>query len=362
MLLRRRLRWHYKNTPWFRRAVRRAKDTALYWLVLAGLAVIRALPFDLAMRLAEIAGAAVHRLLPSLRDLSAKHLAMAFGDSMSPTARDRVAREATINAARSLVEIAKFDSLRPRLKDYVEVAGAEQAETMRRSPRGIIVVTGHFGNWELLAAYFGLDGLDVAAVARRFYVERINRILVDFRASNRVESIMRDQPVRAARQMLAVLKRGGVLAMLIDQDTHVQSLSVPFFGRPARTPVAPVVLALRRDIPLATLFLERLAGGGHRITFELVRDLPRTGDELHDLRLGLETLNRRFEEQLRRRPEQYMWWHKRWDRGPVAHLDLDGEFEYAGRRSTSPPDAAAEDGPDRGEAASTRGDSDDDGR
>jgi KDO2-lipid IV(A) lauroyltransferase len=114
-------------------------------------------------------------------------------------------------------------------------------------------------------------------------------------------------------------------------------MSVPFFGRPARTPVAPVLLALRRRLPLHPIFIRRLADGGHEISIEPALDLQRSGDELADVRAGLARISRRFEEEVRRHPDQWMWWHRRWRRQPVPELDLDGEFQYTRRESTSPP-------------------------
>jgi len=343
MTLREKIHWHYKNTPWFRRLVRRFKDQTLSGLARFGLALIRALPFDVAMRLAPRAGALIYRCMPELRELADRHLQIAFGTDFPRAERERIARESLVNAARMMVEIAHMDWLRPRLDEYVTLVGTEVVEEFRRRGSGAIVVTGHFGNWEIMAAYFARQGFDIAAVARRFYVDRINQMLMDFRTANGVEVILRDDTRNSARQLLSILKRGGILAMIVDQDTHAQSLSIPFFGRPARTPVAPVALALRRNLPLTAAFIERLPEGGHRITVDPLFDLPRSGDAMQDLRSGLEIMSRRIEEQVRRCPEQWMWWHKRWEHPPVAHLDLDGKFQYTERQSASPPGATERD-------------------
>lgn len=353
MTLRETIRWHYKNTPWFRSAMRRTKDTALYAAVRLALGLVHLMPFAMAMWVAERIAGVVFRVMPSLGELSARNMAIALPGT-TPEERRRIAREATISAARILIEIAKFDDIRPRIDDYVEVIRPEVAEVLRHSKSGAIVVTGHYDNWELLAAYFALKGIDIAAVARRVYVEKLHQIMVDFRSSNGIETIVRDETSRSARQMLSVLKRGGVLAMVVDQDTHAQSLSVPFFGRNARTPLAPVALAIKRRLPLIQAYIERLPDGRHRITLEPPCEFEQTGDPLGDYRAGLIQLNRRLEEQIRRRPEQWMWWHKRWDRAPIPQLDLDAEFQYTDPRSASPPETTeTTDAEARGRSART---------
>ena len=266
--------------------------------------------------------------MPSLQRLSNEHLALAFGDALGPAERRRIARESVLNIARVFCEIAKFDTIAERLDDYVRFDDTAILEDLVRTGRGAVVVTGHIGNWEMLAAYFAHRGIEISAVARRIYDERLNALLVDFRARNGVGTILREDK-GSARQIIAALKGHSVLAMLIDQDTHAPSVSVPFFGHPARTPVAPARLALRRNVPLHAVFIERRSEGGHRITLSPPISLPHTGDQLEDTRRLTAVLNQAIETQIRHRPEEWVWWHDRWRRRPIPHLDLDAELQYS---------------------------------
>src|SRR6185503_8883410 len=101
------------------------------------------------------------------------HLEMAFGTQLSPRAREHLARASFVNMARCFCELAKIDEIRAKRDAYFEVEGWEHAERAFGTGQGCIVVTGHIGNWELLAAYFAWRGLSIAAVARRIYAERL---------------------------------------------------------------------------------------------------------------------------------------------------------------------------------------------
>jgi KDO2-lipid IV(A) lauroyltransferase len=114
----------------------------------------------------------------------------------------------------------------------------------------------------------------------------------------------------AARQLLTTLRRGGALGMLIDQDTKVEGVWVPFFGRLAFTPSGAAKIALRQRTAVIPTFIERLPDGRHRATFHPSLDLP------DDLTEATALMTGKIEEQVRRRPEQWVWMHRRWRRQP----------------------------------------------
>src|SRR6185436_6033974 len=106
---------------------------------------------------------------------------------------------------------------------------------VRAAKRPIVIVTGHCGNWELLAAALNQRGLGMAVVARELDDQGLQEALLGFRARFGTRTIVRGTP-GAARELLRTLRSGGALGMLIDQDTKVEGVWVDFFGRPAWTP------------------------------------------------------------------------------------------------------------------------------
>lgn len=312
----------YRRSFRFRRFVRRLKNGVVVRLTRALLAYIERRPLDEALALGDRWGARAFRWLRRPRSLALRHLDIAFGRSLPPSAREHLARASFINAARSFCEIARIDEIRARRDRYFEVEGFEHAQAVLARGTGAIVVTGHVGNWELLAAWWAWQGLPVVAIARKLSDPALNDLLVGLRHRQGVETILRESP-SSARQILRAMKSNSLLAMLVDQDTRVQSLSVPFFGRAARTPVAAASLAVRRELPVLVAFIQRRAGGGHRITVQPPIEVVKSADIAADIHALTRLFNERIEEQIRRNPAEWVWWHRRWRRSPQPGLDLD---------------------------------------
>lgn len=321
------VRRFYKRSVRLRRLVRRVKNAVVADSAVFALWLVGRVSLERALRLADGTGALLYRLLRTPRRLALAHVQMAFGDELTPAARSHLARASFINIARCFCELAKIDEIRARRESYFEVEGDEHLVQALQAGRGAIVITGHIGNWELLAAYFAWRGMPVAAIARRIYAERLNQLVLDFRARQGVETILRETP-HSARQIIRALKGNTLLAMLIDQDTHAPSVSVPFFGRLARTPAAAASLALRRDLPVLAVFAQRRPDGGQRLTVSAPFVMPHSGDRHADLRALTHQFNAVLEAQIRKNPAEWVWWHRRWRRPPMPHLDLDKDFQY----------------------------------
>lgn len=308
-----------------RRFVRRRKDAVTYHAARLAFWLPRQLPLATALGAADRIGDLVYALDRRTRARALAHLDLAYGDTLTPLAKQHIARAALRNAARVFVEATHMDAIRADFEHYVTVEGWEHVRAVLDAGRGAIVVTGHVGNWELLAAYFAGQGIPLAAIARRVNDPRLNQLLVDFRARNGVRTILRESP-SSGREILQVLRAHGVLALLIDQDTDAPSVSVPFFGRMARTPAAAAALAVRRGLPIVPAFARRRPEGGHVLSvlppIEPPRDLDRRGAVLELTRQCSAVLEAR----IRQNPAEWVWWHKRWRRRPVANLDLDAEI------------------------------------
>jgi Kdo2-lipid IVA lauroyltransferase/acyltransferase len=183
--------------------------------------------------------------------------------------------------------------------------------------KGVILITGHLGNWELLAQRIVVSGFDGSTVVRSNPNPYLSDWLIRRRRVAGLEVLDRDHPV-AARKLLKALSRGAVVGFLIDQDTRVSSVFVPFFGRPAATPVVPAKLALRRRAPVVTAFIERTRHG-HRVRAERLSldDIP--GDDLEARATALTArMTLAIEDAVRARPHEWVWFHRRWRRRPGA--------------------------------------------
>lgn len=185
------------------------------------------------------------------------------------------------------------------------------AEAVARG-RGIVVVAGHLGNWEIGAAMMAARGYPVDVIAKRaanplFYDkvltarERLGVGVIDFQ--------------RATRQALHALRAGRAVAFAADQHAGRAGLRVPFFGRLASTYRGPALMALRTDAAMFLSIPLRLADGTYEITLEPI-PVERSGDMEADVLRLTTTYTRRLEAAVRSHPEQYVWQHRRWRTPP----------------------------------------------
>jgi len=294
-----------------RRATRGPRNAALARAIGGVARVFEALPLRVAVAVGGTLGSVAHRLLGRARRLARAHVAIAFPD-MTPAARRRVVAATFRHAGCSFAELGAFRRI-VRRGDYVRLEGAAALDAALAAGRGAIAVTGHVGNWELLAAWAAAIGYPITVVVRRVTDLRFHALILRFRAAAGVEVVVRDDP-RFVRAVGDALARNRLVAMLIDQDTRGAGVFVPFFGRPARTPPGPAVLALRARVPVVTVFIERRPEGGHTVRVAAVKTDVRRGAE--GVRELTARLTAAIETQIRRRPAEWVWWHERWRHRP----------------------------------------------
>ena len=167
-----------------------------------------------------------------------------------------------------MVCIDQFDARRHELVEWVPEARAAMDAALARG-KGVVFVTGHVGNWELLARYVALEDYPAAVIGKELSDPRTTRLVERFRASGKLRVIWRGSQ-GAAKEMLRALKGNSILGILIDQDTKVQSVWVPFFGKLAKTPRAAADLAIRTGAAPMLGFCTRVGPLKYRITMQEV--------------------------------------------------------------------------------------------
>jgi KDO2-lipid IV(A) lauroyltransferase len=308
-----------------RKLRKKIRDDFLYLLALTGTRLFRRLPLSLGIRIGGVLGIAAYFLLPKERARAREHLDIAFSSELSLRQRKSIALRCFGNLGRSAVELLNFSRLKDELDRWVTLEGREFLDQALEKGRGVIWITGHVGNWELMACYMAAQGYAFRVVAREIYEERLNRLLMGFRREASVKVILRDSPA-AGRQMLKALKAGEVIGMLIDQDTRVRGVMADFFGRKANTPAGAAILARRRDIPVLAGFIHRVADRHHRIVIHPPIETRKTDDEAGDIVANTERFNSVLEQAIREDPAGWVWMHRRWMRNAA--------YEPAGRRGS----------------------------
>jgi len=298
-----------RRGPWrrLRRATRGPRNALLARAIGGAGRALGLLPASVGLALGEALGAAAHALLGTPRRFALEHVGIAFPE-LDAAARARLVRQTFRHAGRSFAELALLPKL-SRRPGFVSLEGRAAFDEALAAGGGAIVVTGHVGNWELLAATVAAEGYPITVVGRRVNDVRFNALITAFRRGAGLEILSRDDP-RFVSAVRDALRRGRVVALLIDQDTRGAGVFVPFFGRPARTPPGPAVLALRARAPVLTVFIRRRPDGGHTIAFESVPVPARSG---RDAVVALTArLTAAIEAHIRTAPAEWVWWHRRW--------------------------------------------------
>jgi KDO2-lipid IV(A) lauroyltransferase len=293
---------------------KRLKRFLRYLLVRAALAIVSALPLGLARWLGAGFGRFVFAVAGGERRKALKSLARAFPEK-SDAERHALARASFRHLGMAAFEVGATASMDAQLEHLVHWSAEDRGvlDAALARGKGVVFVSGHVGNWELLARRVARAGYPSQSIAKETTDPRLTVLVERFRARGGVRSIWRGQE-GAARAMLRALKSGEILGLLIDQDTQVQSLFVPFFGELAATPRAAADLALRTGAAVVVGFCQR-EGEGYRLWME---EVPwRAGEDREADALALTAaLSQRIEAAIRRAPEQWVWMHQRWKTRP----------------------------------------------
>jgi KDO2-lipid IV(A) lauroyltransferase len=298
-----------------RKRIRRRVRSALIRAVLRLLAF---LPLRPALWLGGALGALAHRLAGQTRRLALAHLAVAFPEK--PEAERRaIARGMFVHLGRSALELAAARSWDGRLESYVEVAEPTLLGEVMARGRGMVFVTGHVGNWEILARRVARSGVPNAVIAKRGDDEAMNRLAERLRAEGGVTTLWREDEA-TGRAIIRTLRSGKALGLLVDQDiADVQGVFVPFFGRLANTPRAAADLALRFGAPVVVATIHRRGprpADGHRLEMVEIPFDPSPADREAEAVRITAACTAALEAAIRRHPEEWVWMHERWRRRP----------------------------------------------
>ncbi len=203
----------------------------------------------------------------------------------------------------TLLESVNLKPMLDRYQEYVDADWAQMDEILARK-KGVIILSAHTGNWDLLAACSVKRGFKVSVIGKPTKNLGLQELLVEVRANYGVDTIWRSDS-SGIKQIFNALKGGEAVAALIDQDTQVTSLMVPFFGRPAATPKTIIEFAKKFDAVIVAPLICRTSTNHYRIIVkEFDTKLP-----TEEILLGF---NQYLEKFVHQHPSQWVWIHKRW--------------------------------------------------
>lgn len=274
----------------------------------------RAIPFETASDLGAWLGSGAYVLLARRRGIAVENLTRSLGAAPGGEPAEIVARRAFRQLGRTFVEFLALPAHSPdALLRRVEFVGFEPLEEWSRAGHGALLVTGHFGNWELLGAAVGLRYRTMKYLLPRQTNPGSDDYLNEVRRRLGVEPIVIGYGMRAA---LRALRQGFFLGMLPDQDARRAGIHVPFFGRPASTHTGPARLAYGAGAPIAVGMLERSGRGKFRARLLRVLRPDRSREEGAEVLRLTREITEALEEGIRGRPDHWYWIHRRWKTPP----------------------------------------------
>jgi KDO2-lipid IV(A) lauroyltransferase len=278
-------------------------------------AVVAWLPQAFAQRLGALLGAAVHAFVPIRRSEVRRRIAERLG--CAPVEARRIAREMYRHLGTSALEFLWMAGRPPAAAaELVRREGEEHYQAALARARGVVVVTGHVGNWDLGACSQAAAGVPLHVVTKTLSARGLSRYWMERR---RAHGVVLHGASGSLGALVAALRAGEVVGLVVDQRADQGGIDVPLFGVPARTSVAAATLALRTGAPLVPAFVTRDARGRHTLHIEPPIEIDHTLPVGDAIATATRACNEALERAVRRAPEQWLWLHRRWDAPRPSH-------------------------------------------
>ncbi len=275
-------------------------------------------PIKWGIHLGSLLGRIAYLVVFWERRQALQNLRLAFPEK-TEIERQRIAKSVFVNAGYSAIEVLYLPYLNAEyLSSHITLEGKNYFADFQQQGISAIALSAHFGNWELMAAYFSqVAHIKFAVVVRQLSNRYLDRFLMTSRQRWGVTAIQRG---KSAATFLRLLRNKQTLGILADQDTKGEGIFVNFFGYPAYTQIGPAWLVLKYQLPLVPLFIVRHKENPlqHTIYIESPLAFELTSDFNTNIRIISELFTGKIEEYVRKFPEQWMWFHRRWKTKPKS--------------------------------------------
>ena len=297
-----------------RKIRRTVKYAFVYWFIRLLIWLSNAIPRKMWLSLCGFLGTVAYTFSRRSRRLTVKHLQVAFPNKTSAEV-NRLSRRVFTMLGKNAGDILRSTSIRSldQLERILITKGLENYERAHAKGKGVIFLTCHLGAFDLQVTNMAMRGLNPNIIGTPLKNRRLNDLLWQYRNAHGAIAIARG---RETFKLIKTLKSGGSVALLIDQDTKVQTVFVDFFGKPAATPVGATVLAMKTGAAVVPTYIYLGEDGMQHMHILPEVPMQMTGDEQRDVIFNTQVLTNLIEQQIRSHPEQWVWMHERWKTRP----------------------------------------------
>lgn len=292
-----------------------------YWLVVAIARVLGRLPRRVARGWAELLAFAVYTAFARLRHVGMRNLEMALPELSSPS-RKKILRGVYRHLGWQLVEFCRMIRYTPEnTRDWLRTEGLDHYLAARARGKGVLIITGHLGAWELSSFYHSMMGYPMGEVIRRLDNRRLDTFVNAIRCMHGNYVLHKDD---FGRGLLTAMRAGGTVGILMDTNmTPPQGAFVKFFGIDACAATGLAHIARKTGAAVLPGFmLWEPAEGRYVLHFGPEVKIPRTDDVAADILAGTQLCTAAIEGWIRRYPDQWLWIHRRWKTRPPGQPPL----------------------------------------
>ena len=271
------------------------------------------MPYELVLALGKSLGRLYYLVAKKQRNRALKQIR----ERMNLSEQDAQSVIASLcgKLGQTVMEVLYIPALTPEfIAKNISIENRHYLDQALAEGRGVVFLTGHFGNWEWLGASLAMLGYPMTSVIRRQESGQITRFLNEYRELSGLEIFAKgtSEMIGAAR----ALKQKKILGLVADQDAGVDGHFVEFFGRSAATPSGPAIFAKRFKAPVLPVFIVRKPKGGHRILVQAPLYYQDSGNEEKDLLKLTQEMTKVTEHVIRAYPDEWLWFQKRWATAP----------------------------------------------
>ena len=290
----------------------KSKDNLSYRLIKTVLNLLARIPRRELVRLALPLGRLWHAMDRYHRRIAIDNLSIAFGRELTPAEIRSLARDNFVQLVRVVLEFPSLLRLsKENIDTYVEFSGLEHLEAALARGTGVLGLTAHLGNWELMALATALKfEMPFNGLVRPLDFFPMDRVLTEIRSRTGNRVLDKD---KSAVEVSTLLRKNQVVGILLDQNSSwYEGVYVPFFGKTACTNKGLAMFALRYGAAVIPAFNVRLNDGRYRVIFSAPLDLVRSGNVSNDIIENTARFNKVIEDHIRMAPDNWLWVHRRW--------------------------------------------------
>lgn len=290
------------------------KDQIEYIALRTVTRIVHSLSPNTAVKLGRGLGSFIYTFIPIRKTIVLENLCGAFPEK-SRGELTRIARATFQNFGQTFIEFLR-NPVRSKEETISRVVFHNE-KVLRDSynaGKGTMLITGHFGNWEMMGCVVAALGYPVVVIARPQRNRLADAMISEFRRSAGIETVPLGMGVRA---FLRALQKNKVVAILADQDAHRDGVFVDFLGRPSSTAPGPAAFVLRTGAELIFVTSVLRRDGMYDAYFEKIETKDLSGVSKENIQIITQRHATKLEEKVRMWPHHWFWMHRRWKTSPV---------------------------------------------